>query len=224
MAKLWVGAAFPLVLSMVSCAAPVALPGGAAGELSPEPLAAVTANVPQQRMQEERRGSFQALIGGRKLDDTVAWEQLDRPFVFGGEGEVRFEPPQFAAEFGALFGYDHTTAPALSGTADVDSYLFEFYGGPRFVFDLPDTPLTTYVGLGLTSLYADVSNYQGGLTITDYDWSLGFYIHGGVSVWVSPEVSVGVDLRSVTGTSVRLFGVGTDVDYLQLAGTVGFAF
>lgn len=151
-------------------------------------------------------------LGGRKLDEGD-WNPVEEQGVFGAEF-ARCEKT-VGWEVGVLGSADETKI----GGVNSEGRTSELYGGLRFEFG--DSLVRPYIGVGATaiSMKLDVDSVGD-----DDDGTLGAYVHGGITIDVTPRVYIGLDARGVVGSEVRVLGVDRDVDYRQLALALGFAF
>lgn len=152
---------------------------------------------------------FSVLVGGRSMDDDVAWDEIDSPIVLGFEGGNFGDPLGY--EFGASIAFDSTEEAGV----DVTDRFLELFAGGRAIFG--EGKVLPYLGAGLAVVSAEVEGDSGLGSASDDDVSLGFYGHGGVLVKVARSFYLGLDARLLTGTEVDLFSIETDVDYVQLA-------
>jgi len=152
---------------------------------------------------------FGVLLGGRSLDDEVAWDEIESPIVLGFEG----------GNVGAPLGYEFGLSVAGDSTdeAGVDVYdrFLEVSFGARALFG--SGRVIPYLGAGVALVWAEVEGDSGGFTTSDDDVSGGLYGHGGVLFPVGDEFWLGLDARLLTGTELDIFGIETDADYGQLA-------
>jgi len=95
---------------------------------------------------------------------------------------------------------------------------------------MKDRIVQPYVGAGLSSVAVrERQEIVGVGTFTDDDRSGGYYLHGGFKVLIAHHVNVGLDLRALRGTKIRLFSpaLGTyvdgDADYNQVTLRVGYS-
>jgi opacity protein-like surface antigen len=63
----------------------------------------------------------------------------------------------------------------------------------------------------------------GAATVSDNSNAFGFHFGGGASVRVSPQVSLGAELRYIIAT-VKIFGQNNGMDSLIAQGTLGLRF
>jgi hypothetical protein len=179
------------------------------------------APVPQKA--ERSANTMRLYIGGRGLDQsewTPVEDQVSSAFEF-----VR-EPADslLGFEIGTQFGISgERIQVAGSGDADVVSTISELYGGVHRTF-FRDSSTQPYIGGGVTLLYARFATDFGNVTTSDEDTSAGLYLHGGVQTHLGTNFIIGLDLRTVFGTDITLFGSSGDADYGQLAFFIGVGF
>jgi len=95
---------------------------------------------------------------------------------------------------------------------------------------LKDRIVQPYLGAGLASVgVRERQEVSGSGTFEDTDNSGGYYVHGGFKVLIAHHVNLGLDLRALRGTKVRLFSpaqgmyVDGDADYNQVTFRVGYS-
>jgi opacity protein-like surface antigen len=183
--------------------------GGACASVSPSPF-------PQEAGSTRPSQLFTVSLGSRSMDDSTAWDQIDKPVSVGFEGGSVGDPIGY--ELGVFFARDSTTEMGV----DVSANFLEASFGGRGTFG--DGPLMPYVGAGISLILAEVEGESGGLTVSDDDAGAGLYIHGGALYRLGNTFYLGLDARLVTGTSVDIFGIDTDADYTQVALVLGWGF
>lgn len=149
------------------------------------------------------------LLGGRSLDDDVAWDEIESPIVLGFEGGNVGDPLGY--EFGLSLAADSTTEAGV----DVTDRFLELFAGGRLIFG--EGRFLPYLGAGVALVAAEVEGESSGFSTSDDDASVGFYGHGGVLFEVGSDFYLGLDARLLTGTELDIFGIETDADYAQLA-------
>ena len=80
-----------------------------------------------------------------------------------------------------------------------------------------------YIGGGLSFMTGEVE-FSGGATGSDDDTVLGLYLHGGLAYSFTQGFALGLDYRLWVGDDAEVFGGDLDVNYDQLALTLGFSF
>jgi opacity protein-like surface antigen len=77
-----------------------------------------------------------------------------------------------------------------------------------------------YVGAGIASVAATVdTDFLG----DEDDQSFGYYVNGGALFRIGKHFTMGIDLRYVGGTDIRLFGDDGDADSLTATALFGYA-
>jgi len=100
----------------------------------------------------------------------------------------------------------------------------ELYGGLRKSWG--DGAFRPYVGAGLSYIEAEWELYGQ----TDDDNSLAGYLHGGVQWLLGRSFALGLDIRTLFGSSLSLgqhtvgFDIPGDADYVQVALSFGWRF
>ena len=161
------------------------------------------------RSPERPETLFGVLLGGRSLDDEVAWDEIESPVVLGFEGGNVGAPLGY--EFGISLAADSTTEAGV----DVTDRFLELFAGGRAIFG--EGKVLPYLGAGIALVAAEVEGESGGFSTSDDDGSVGLYGHGGVLLKVGSSFYLGLDARVLTGTELEIFGIETDADYAQLA-------
>lgn len=211
----WLLGCFVAVIAS-SCAA-IPVPGTALPSMgdAPFPQAQSDQAEPQTATEKTRPfGVVGLMLGTRSLDDDVAWDQIEQPFVLGVEAATFGNPIGF--EGGISLAGDSTTVEGV----DVSDTFVETYIGARGTFG--SGPVFPYIGAGGTLILASVEGDAGGFSVSDDDTTLGFYAHGGVLFRIGTSFFLGLDARLVTGTSLEIFDIDTDADYTQLTAFLGF--
>jgi hypothetical protein len=204
-----------LALALAACAA---LPPGPPPQ---GPLQGPPAQPPASDGGWDGNATF--ALGWRELDDEPAWRPVEEQFAIGIELDMRPEDFPLGFELGMVGSYGYEDDINLTAI-DVEGSIGELYLGPRLTLELADDVLHLYGGGGVTFAWAQYEGILGSVSIQDDDATVGAYAHGGVYVAVAEQVRLGFDVRGVFATDVELFGVNTDVDYLQLAFTFGIGF
>jgi opacity protein-like surface antigen len=165
------------------------------------------------------QGGLFIRLGTQTMSDSTAWEGIDEPVSLAIDTAYRASGSHFGSEFGLGFAGDSVT---VSGV-DVSTFFVEFYGGARYTWDVGSAErFHPYLGAGLTYVFGNVSG-DGGVVSED-DSSLGVYVHGGAYYRLGSSFSLGLDARSVSGTSGTFFGVETDLNYTELGMLIGWGF
>lgn len=130
--------------------------------------------------------------------------------------------PNFAAELGiGYFKNSSDTLQTTSGALDVSISSIPVTASLVLVAPMGNVELKGLVGVGLHSTTFDAS--VGGLSGSDSNTAFGFHIGGGASVALSPQVSLGADLRYYI-VKPSFAGVDISIDGLQIAANLGWKF
>ena len=158
-------------------------------------------------------------LGERSFDEFV--EPFDDQPAFGVEYSSRSTGSSVGWEIGFQTSQQDGVvfAPGF-GAFDVETTFTELYGGIRKTFN-PESNFRPYLGGGLSLLTFDFSVSSVGSADDDV---LGFYLHGGVAYSFTQSFALGLDYRLWVGDDAEIAGVEVDVDYGQLAFTLGFSF
>lgn len=163
-----------------------------------------------------RQLSLQA--GVRDFSDDAIFGRVDSEMAIGIEyaHEIKNGLGFEVGGLGSLSAED-----GLASNPDITAAAAEIYGGARYWFK-GERRWTPYIGGGVAAILAGVDNDAGGQVADDQDFSLGFYLHGGIQYNVADFLFLGADLRTLLGTDLDLETVAGDADYVQLLLTVGF--
>jgi len=151
-------------------------------------------------------------LGGRQLDEDD-YSPLEDQGTLGLEYSFEGRNSLIGFEAGFMGSADEANA---SGTSVVASTA-EFYGGVRKTFRR-HARLQPYLGGGLSLIASRID----GLLADDSDTAFGGYVHGGATVRLGKSFHLGLDLRTLFGTSMTLLGNSTDADYSQVAIVLGW--
>lgn len=146
-----------------------------------------------------------------------AWDPIEDQEGYG----LEFSREPATMDFGWELGVMRYTDDERDSLGLVESELMEIYVGARRTFGHALAVWRPHFGGGVTYLLADVQNQLG---VDDDDSSLAAYVHGGLTAFVTRHVTLGVDLRWVLLSKLRLHDEDLDADYLQLALTAGWSF
>ncbi len=162
---------------------------------------------------------FSVLLGARTLDNDDIWAPVEDEMVAGMEYSLVGQSG-FGLELGGLASgrFDVRVSDDVRATGAVA----EVYLGLRREFVLGGW--RPYLGGGGVLLAAGIDNDSGGLIADDEDASAAVYLHGGLLYKVAPSLSLGVDVRLVTGSSLEFEGIEGDADYAQLALVIATSF
>lgn len=150
---------------------------------------------------------------GGHLGVASSFDSDDAAFVIGGHGRVHILP-----WLGAEAALDFQS-PQTYESGDIDVLIVAFQFSALF-YPPVDWPVKPYGVAGFGFYIVDVA-YSGALAAKKdkTDVELGFHIGAGAEYALTPQISLGADLRFVfMGGSAA----GNDFDYLQF--TVGVSF
>ena len=173
--------------------------------------------------------SFRALFGGRALNDF--WSPNDDQAV--GAVDFGFRrwnwPVQIA--FGIHYSEDESRDPKECfifpfcddvGSLRSRTRLWELNLGVARAFR-PEKLLQPSAGAGIAIVNVDTKVRDFG---SDDDRSEGGFVRGGLA-WALPDRgksahgTLGFEAKWLFGTDIEIFGMATDVDYIQLAAVLG---
>lgn len=146
-----------------------------------------------------------------------AWDPIEDQEGFG----LEFSREPATMDFGWEVGVMRFTDDERDSMGLVESELSEIYLGARRTFGHARAVWRPHFGGGVSYMFADVENQAG---VSDDDSSLAAYMHGGLSAFVTRHLTIGVDLRWLLLSKLRVHGENLDADYLQLALTAGWSF
>lgn len=153
-------------------------------------------------------------LGQRSLDEDL-WAPTEDQAAFA----IEFSQGGTPEGVGWEVGFAGSTDEGSVGIGvDFTGTTGEIYGGLRKSFGSGN--VRPYVGGGLSLIKAEFE----GLGVSDDDTSAAGYLHGGVEFLLGPSFLIGLDLRTLFGSDIDLFGVSGDADYVQGAVTFGWRF
>jgi opacity protein-like surface antigen len=130
--------------------------------------------------------------------------------------------PNFAAELGiGYFKTSSDTVQTTSGAVDASISSIPVTASLVLIAPLGNVELKGLVGVGLHATTFDAR--VGGLSGSDSNTAFGFHIGGGASVALTPQVSLGADLRYYI-VKPSFAGVDINIDGLQVAADLAWRF
>ena len=220
-----------LILSLASCTSAL-VPLGHEADALPRIQAGTDSNVDSVVYQGEAaekakqtsksRSSLLFLIGQRSFEESD-WTPVEDQFMIGVEWTWLPAEGIFGLEVGTAGSYDQADLVVSSTVFTFTGSTWEVYLGPRLETALGNSPVRIYAGLGPSLISAFYEGEVSGFALNDSDTSFGFYLHAGALLELG-SFNVGLDLRTLTGTSISLFNFDMDADYTQLAVVAGFRF
>ncbi|HZL99475.1 MAG TPA: porin family protein [Planctomycetota bacterium] len=157
------------------------------------------------------------LLGERMLDDDD-WDPVEDQLALGVELDGTDPSTGHGYEVGLTSSYDEDDV----GPVDVEGSTFDIYGGYRHTFR-PDPAVHPYLSAGLAWIFGEVELDGPGPTPDDDDSSLGAYVRAGIGFDLNERTRLGIDYRHLFLSDVDILGID-DIDFDQLALTLGFAF
>lgn len=159
------------------------------------------------------------LVGERGLDKGD-WEPLEDQTVFAVEFDTfsRFEAVGF--EVGFAYAEDSGSVSAV----DLDSEVWELYGGVRKTFSWADDHVRPYLAAGASWSTAQVDASAGGGSAELDDDAFGFYLRAGIYYAFDGGFNLGLDYRKLLGVDYSDSGVDADGDFDQLGLAIGYSF
>jgi opacity protein-like surface antigen len=181
-----------------------ALPLGlAACTTTPQPLPGVVRNVT-------------VLVGERYLDDSDA-DPVDEPPVIG----LEFDSYERGAVVGYELGVQHAQDEQKSGGIEDDVEMTEFYFGARKTWELGSGRLRPYLGAGAALVHG---RFKQEGSDSESDTVFCPYVRGGVYYAFEAGINVGLEYRRDFFGEFDSGDRDVDVDYSQIAGTIGWSF
>jgi hypothetical protein len=159
------------------------------------------------------------LVGQRFLDEDD-WEPVEEPLAVSVEFDHygRFDPAGFE------IGFSYAEDSGDVGPVEIDSQIWELYGGVRKTFSLAEDRLHPYISAGMSWSNAEVDASAGGLSSNIDDDALGFYLRGGVYYTFGGGLNLGLDYRKLLGADFDAEGASADGDFDQFSLSLGYSF
>ena len=156
-------------------------------------------------------GGFEFLAGIRSLPNE-SWGIVRHQGTLGLQLMVPIADGPLAVELGGFYSQDDD--PGGSGPNTRDGRIYEGSLGLRLSFGGRDSSLVPYIGCGVTSLYARLRDS----TINELrdDTATGYYVHGGLILYVKGNDYVALDWRGVEEADLSLFNDNDRADYHQV--------
>lgn len=166
-------------------------------------------------------------LGQRNLDEDD-YEPVDEQVMLGIEFVHEARESVVGWEFGLAGSAVEETVEVSSSNVDLEATTGEVYAGIRK--SIGSGRLRPYIGGGVAYIQSELEASDGALTVSADDGSIAAYAHAGVSLSLTPGFFIGLDLRLLFASDVDYrfdelnLELESDVDYLQLALTIGGAF
>ncbi len=212
----------PIASSVMSPSVSVAAPVASAAAVpmfptSSAPLEPAPALVRQRSVGVERQ-NLNLIIGEKKLSDS-AWDPNDGQQVYG----LLFDYYRVDEFLGLDAGLMYSTDDSEMGIGQTT----ELFIGARKTFAFEEI-YHPYVALGVTYVWATNGADAGPIglpnfVVADQGESAGFYLRGGIYATLAEHFNVGLDVRTVQGTSLG-GEITDDADGVQISATLGWGF
>jgi opacity protein-like surface antigen len=165
-------------------------------------------------------GQLALLVGSRSIDEVNDIDAgADEPVDVGDQSAFGLELGSIGASgFGGEVGLFYSSGDddvSVSGVdVNLELSLLEITFGGRYTLKSAGRFLP-YVGAGVDLITWDVSGESDSASASASNTDFGLYVHGGAGFLIGGSLLLGLDLRSVFGTSEGL-------DYTQAAAFIGF--
>ena len=173
-------------------------------------------------------GNVNVFIGGKFLDEDD-WEPVEEQFEFGLQidfrpvdwpinlaadiSHSRDEGSEYVLIYDPWFGY-------IGMDVDLEATTTEVNLGIRYIYEeLPY--VRPFIGGGPALIWVDTEGTALGITVSDDDWGLGFWIGGGAYVTLAKHFNLGAQVR-YSWAKVELFDEKFQAGGWHLGGLVGF--
>lgn len=197
-----------MLFALVACTAPSQVLGQVSGR--GQGLGQDPGQGPGPAPHKDRtRRSINIFVGTRELSDG-GWNPVEDQESIGID--VEFEAPSAVGWEAGVFASDDSSG-------NIDGSTLELFGGLHKSFAGTYARVRPYLAAGLSAVHSELE----GAGFSEDDLSIGVYIRGGVSIWITDMVSFGLDWRRLFGTRADLGSID-DVDYEQFSLVLGFAF
>ena len=185
---------------------------------------ASTTSAPQGASPAEYRSSrIDVHLGIRSLDED-AWSPVEDQATIGIDYVHEGRDAPIGFEFAFFASRDYRIDVALGpATVDVSGETQELAAGVRKTF-LKDARIHPYLGGGVSAIRAQIHGESSGTSASDDDVSAGLYLHGGLDFDLGRSFVLGLDLRFLGATDVRLLGTDGTADYTQGTFFLGWRF
>lgn len=170
---------------------------------------------------EYRSSKLDIYLGGRTFHEGD-WSPVEDQAAIGMEFVHEGHDAPIGFEV-ALSGSTKTKEDAV-GAIDVTGSTGEISAGVRKTFLKDGSRFHPYIGGGVALITARFEGAVSGASAKDDDSSGALYVHGGVEFDLSPSFLIGLDLRFLGGSDIKLLGEDGSADYGQLAFLIGVRF
>lgn len=144
-------------------------------------------------------GNVNILFGRKSLDDND-WAPLEEQDEVGFEFDIR----AMDWPVSLVFGYLKSDADDTLLGVNISGETTELSFGVKKIWE-EDPTIRPFVGGGLAQIKAEVQASLLGVSVSDSDSSVGFWVNGGVYLTINQLINIGLVLR-ISGAQVNLFG------------------
>lgn len=162
-------------------------------------------------------GDLDFIVGGRKMRDDTAWDGVDKPAAVGVQLRLGAANFPLMGELSLQSSYDDTKDSGVK----IEATLLEYSAGAVLV-PWYGHPVSPYFGAGITDVETEIKGKSGGISVSDDDDDVGYYVHAGINFLATSRLNLGLDLRIVRSTRVEMFGIKGDADYGQVGLVIGY--
>lgn len=173
--------------------------------------------------QSEATGNVNVLLGQRNMNEGD-WKPVHEQTLLAVEADfgrknwpvnmlVGFAGSKKDGNIVVTDGYN-VAAVNLKGTTS------EFYVGARKYFGA-GTSFTPYLNGGVSFINAKAEASVAGFSVSGDDSSTGLFLGGG-GIFRAGSFNIGLDLRLLTGTDIKIGSTSATADYSQFALILGY--
>lgn len=146
-------------------------------------------SIPSSAICDSWTGNINAFLGTKQLDKDD-WEPLEEQSEFGVMVDFKKTnwPVSIAIDF--LSSSDDTTISGIN----LEGKTTEFAFGVRKIFDTSSN-IRPFIGGGLANISAEMSAQLGGVSVSDDDSTMGFWLCGGIYWTFAESFNLGLHLR-----------------------------
>ncbi len=171
-----------------------------------------------------KRGDLAILIGSRQMKNKEAWSPVGSQLTAGINWN--WEPSGSLIGFDTAFFYSEDQSSSQQGLnqTTVRGETYEFSMGAIKSLHLGRTPLRAYFGAGASLMSARLQRVEGNFINSGSDTTWGGYGRVGLVYQIAWDAHIGVDYRTVVGTSNEINAHSFDSDYDQFTFNFGTSF
>lgn len=167
--------------------------------------------------QADNSGNISLLYSQKSMEK---WQNdLKELPAYGIEGDIAMGSLPINLWLGISSGKDSGKSVSQGLTITVDTNQTEMYVGARTYLQF--VPLfTPYVGVGISTVKADVSGNSNGVSTSNSATTTGYLLNAGVLFKIG-VFHIGGDYRVLSGTSLDFAGAYSNANYSQVGIVVG---